>query len=352
MSFEKSWAVTLIACSTLFMGCSADSAETDVAESPGDEVVGVTDLSLVEKTFGLERDARLNGAWSRDVARGACFAAYAAGDSSVQYRRYKNGAAFFRAEQGGDLERTRERPLLCVDLDHPQLSLDGVGLDAVFRLDLGKPIATDSAPGGEVYLNLERGRLHVLVTDSARGPSRAQVTARRNEHGASLVESPLYIGGELLDVTVAKADVFEPFSGETTKRELMISGSLAAFTYAAAYAKAGSAFSLSRDPLGALGALEANGGPERLRAEAAGDGPGWWQALYFPIATLSEGGFYDGGMGETGASRSTRTFRVTGPSIPGGGYVANAGIECELVTVYRDERDTTGTPKPIVCKGL
>jgi hypothetical protein len=343
----------LVACGFLAVGCSsAATSESEEAESSADEVVGVADLPLLQKTLGLVADQKVNGAWSRDVTKGGCHAAYAARDATVQYRRYKNGAAFFDSRVEASREQGDERPVLCVDLDQPKLSLDGVALDAIFRFDLGKPVGTDSAPGGEVYVELERGKLHMLVTGSARGPSNAQVAALRKEHGKKLVESPTFIGGSLVDVTVRDAKVFEPFSRETHASDLVVSGSLAAFAYAAAYAKTGSAFSLSRDPLGALSVLSGAGDARKLRAEQGGDGPGWWQGLYFPIATVSEAGFYDGGMGDPGPGRMVRTFRLTGPSNPQEGYIENADLECELTTTYASENDAVGAASPITCKGL
>lgn len=258
MSFEKSWPFALlVACGVLAVGCSAESGEVS---NGGEDVVGVGNLSLLEKTFGLVSDQKINGAWSRDVTAGACYAAYAAGDASVEVRRYENGAAFFNAREEHNRERGDDRPVLCVDLDRPGMSLDGVALDAVFRFDLGKPVGTDASPGGEVYIEHERGKLHVLVTDSIRGPSKASVAALRSEHGSRLVASPTFIGGSLVDVTVRDAKVLEPMSGETHAGELVVSGSLAAFAYAAAYAKTGSAFSLTRDPLGIQACVGLTGG--------------------------------------------------------------------------------------------
>lgn len=352
MSFVESVSFgLLVTCGLLAVGCSAASSDGEEAARSADEVVGITDLPLLEKTLGLVADKKVNGAWSRDVRKGECHAAYAA-DATVQYRRYKNGAAYFDSRVEASREQGDERPVLCVDLDQPKLSLDGVALDAIFRFDLGKPLGTDSAPGGEVYIEHERGKLHVLVAGSLRGPSNAKVSAFRKEHGKKLVESPTFIGGSLVDVTVREAKVFEPFSGETHTSDLVVSGSLAAFAYAAAYARTGSAFSLSRDPLGALSVLSAAGDARKLRAEQGGDGPGWWQGLYFPIATVSEAGFYDGGMGDPGPGRMVRTFRLTGPSNPQEGYIENADIECELSTAYANENDTIGVASPITCKGL
>lgn len=338
----------LIAQGATTLGCQADSdpAQDEDSAAAADEVVGVTDLALVEKTFGLTADRKVNGQWSRNVAQGACHAAHAA-DATVQFRRYANGAAFFHAEDATSRDRGRERPVICVDLDSPKLSLDAVALDAIFRFDLGRPTALETITPGEIAIKLQRGQLHVLPTGSPKGPTKAQVDALRGKQGASLVQSPLYIGGRLVDVKVTTATRHFPMSGGQDDGEVTISGSLAAFAYASAFAKSGTAFSLTRDPLGALSVIGgSNTSAPKLRVEAAGDGPGWWQGLYFPIATISESGYYDG------VSEYVRTFRVTGPSNPGEGFDENASAECEIITRYANESDTVGVEQPITCKGM
>ncbi|MBX3202532.1 MAG: hypothetical protein KF894_30680 [Labilithrix sp.] len=343
------WAV--VGGCVLMAGCASPEGDDDVGAS-ADEVVGVSDLSLLERTFGLTADRRANGKWSRDVTKGPCYAAYVHAESGVEYRRYTKGAAFFAREDDEHPERGADRPVLCVDLDEPGISLDSVGLDAVFRFDLGRALGRDSAPGGEAYLEFQRGRLHVRVPGAAGGPSNEEVAARRADHGAKLVESPLFIGGELLDVTIDAAKVYVPYWGTTEARSLTATGSLAAFAYVAAYAKTGSAFSLTRDPLGALSVFSGQGEARTLRAAQLADGPGWWQGIYFPIATVSEAGFFEGGMGDPGPATYTRTFRLGGPSNPALGYVTRAEIECELVTTYASSEDQVGVVQPITCKGL
>ncbi|MBX3262712.1 MAG: hypothetical protein KIS78_13010 [Labilithrix sp.] len=349
MALQRSRWWAAVGC-VVVAGCA--SPEGDDVGASADEVVGVGDLALLERTFGLTADRRVNGSWSRDVTKGPCYAAYVRAGSAVEYRRYAKGAAFFEREDDEHRERGEDRPVLCVDLDDPGISLDGVGLDAVFRFDLGAALGRDSAPGGEASLEFQRGRLHVRVPGAAGGPSKEEVAARRADHGATLVESPLFIGGELLDVTVDAAKVYEPFSRTTVTRTFHASGSLAAFAYVAAYAKTGSAFSLTRDPLGALSVLSGEGDARALRAQELGDGPGWWQAIYFPIATVSEAGYFEGGMGDPGPATYTRTFRLGGPSNPALGYVSRAEIACELVTTYASVEDQVGAARPIACEGL
>src|SRR5690606_17749766 len=158
-------------------------------------------------------DAKTNGRWSRDATTGRCYQAYGQ-RPGIEFRRYANGAAFFLSRVDYERERGDDRPVLCVDLDGPGMALDGVGLHAVFRFDLGKAIGVDSATGGEADLVFARGRLHVRRTSPA--PPSA-------DHGAALIEAPRFLEGELLDVKIAQADVFEPFTRETHRGELVVS---------------------------------------------------------------------------------------------------------------------------------
>jgi hypothetical protein len=263
--------------------------------------------------------------------------------------RYKTGAAFFHVRDTSHPERGDERPVVCVDLDSPGLALDGVALDAVFRFDLGKPTGTDSGLGGEQFVIFERGNLHIRRTDSLSGPPAAVVASFRGEHGPRLIESPTFLDGALLDVTVNGVDVFEGIGGQTLHQDLLIPAELAAFAYVAAYRRSGTAFSLSRDPLGALAHLAQRSRDQKLRAEIAGDGPGWWEAIYYPTTTVSETGFWeDDGAGGT----LTRIFRLTGPSNPGDPFVDDASITCEAITKFTSFEDPVGQVQPIACKGL
>lgn len=153
----SSMAFAVGACAAL-AGCSAEAAD-DGREPEADvqDVVGITDLGLIEKTFGLKLDKKVNGAWSRDVTKGSCYAAYVTGDKPAEYRRYANGAAFFAPNAQYVQDQGHQRPVLCVDLDEAGFSLDGLGLDIAFRFGLGKAIGTDSAMGGEGGFMFERG---------------------------------------------------------------------------------------------------------------------------------------------------------------------------------------------------
>lgn len=346
----SSMAFAVGACAAL-AGCSAEAAD-DGREPEADvqDVVGITDLGLIEKTFGLKLDKKVNGAWSRDVTKGSCYAAYVTGDKPAEYRRYANGAAFFAPNAQYTKDQGHQRPVLCVDLDEAGFSLDGLGLDIAFRFGLGKAIGTDSAMGGEGGFMFERGWIHTRYTGSMSGPSAADVAAVRGAPTAKLIERPMFLGGYVLDVTVTGASVYEPMGGGTTTRDLQLSGSLAATAYAAAYAQSGAAFALSRDPLGVLSGMREDGKIDQLRAEHGGDGPGWWMGLFFKTATVSEAGYWD--EQADGKGREVRTFRVTGPSNPGDAYVEKASVECEQSTVYASLDDQVGTPMPMKCTGL
>jgi hypothetical protein len=321
----------LALAAALLCGCAAAPIPGG-EEERADDLVGVADLALIERTFGLERDVKVDGVFTRDPARGRCLAAY----PGAQLRRYKTGAAFFSPHRADDPERGHDRPVQCVDLDEPGMALDGVALDAVFRFDLGRPLGFDAAPGGEIYVGFERGALHVLTTDSARGPSADEVAAQRGTRGASVVGSPLFVDGYLADVT-RRGLRFHGRDASTAEDALVISGSLAAFAYAAGYARTGSAFSFARDPLGSLRDVPR----DRALVDEHRTASSFRQALYLPIATLIE-------TVDVVPTGTRRTLRLGGPSNPGDPLV-ESHVVCHEEII--DDGDGPAA-RPFACTGL
>lgn len=152
----------------LLAGCSAESSPADeVAE---EDVVGVTDLTALESALGLAKDVKTKGgAYSRKDAilkSGPCYlltrGPNATDAKSWEFRRYTNGAAFFRklgtAPATGD-----QRPVACVDLDSAEgntLALEGFALDAALRYGLGRLEGSDGG-AGHAYLTFAKGEIEV-----------------------------------------------------------------------------------------------------------------------------------------------------------------------------------------------
>ena len=83
MSLRNSWILATFAV----VGCaSQDGSAAPSDEATDDEVVGVGDLALLERTFALEKDVKVDGQWTRDVTRGRCYGAYATPGSNGSER--------------------------------------------------------------------------------------------------------------------------------------------------------------------------------------------------------------------------------------------------------------------------
>src|SRR5690349_15997207 len=116
--------LALVTFTTIACGQSADEISGAPSASEAD-VVGVEDLAPLEAELGLVKDVKVNGVWTRDVKRGDCWQRAQAAEPKWEFRRYKNGAAFF--DKKGTAPATGDsRPVLCLDLES---DIDSVSLD-------------------------------------------------------------------------------------------------------------------------------------------------------------------------------------------------------------------------------
>jgi hypothetical protein len=167
------------AAALLAFGCAApnetdEGAENEPAEEAADEVIGVTDLTAMEAQLGLKKDRRdAQGRWGRGDSRlkgGDCYKQTVARSAAKwEFRRYANGAAFFR-KLGTAPETNDFRPVTCVDVDVKEdgrtvtNALSGIVLDAVLRYKLGAGWRSDGA-AGHLYLGFDRGAVEVADAD-------------------------------------------------------------------------------------------------------------------------------------------------------------------------------------------
>lgn len=148
-------------------GCAADSEDFDqLAES---DVVGVTDIARLETVFKLTKDVQKNGKWARSDAElkaGGCYQEHlgpgAKEPQNWQFRRYTDGAAFFRKANTGAASGDK-RPITCVDIDGRDadaVSLSGIVLDAALRYKMGAPQGIENGPGS--YVAFDNGGVGVV----------------------------------------------------------------------------------------------------------------------------------------------------------------------------------------------
>jgi len=149
------------------VGCAGE----DESFGPADEsdVVGVTDIGRLEAAFKLTKDVQKNGKWTRSDAAlkaGGCYEQHlgpgAKEPQNWQFRRYTDGAAFFRKPNTGAASGDK-RPIACVDIDDRDLggvSLDGIVLDAALRYKMGAPIGSEGA-AGHAYVSFEEGAVEI-----------------------------------------------------------------------------------------------------------------------------------------------------------------------------------------------
>ena len=164
--------LTLVVLSSI-AGCGARDAGDADADASTSDVVGVTDLAELEAAFGLRKDVKVDGQWTRGDDRlhaGPCwqerFANPGHDPSHWELRRYTNGAAFFR-KLGVTPEEGDERAVRCVDYDVDSgegqvetYSLEGMSLDVAFRTKLGVPGSYEGAMGS-MYLDFARVAVQV-----------------------------------------------------------------------------------------------------------------------------------------------------------------------------------------------
>jgi hypothetical protein len=113
--------------------------------------------------LNLQKDSKdQNGHWYRGddkLKAGPCYQKLMTGAAATQYefRRYSEGAAFFKKENTG-FATGSDRPLLCLDVDawyddgtqngvNTTYEVSGIELDAVLRYRLGRPTGGDGAAG-------------------------------------------------------------------------------------------------------------------------------------------------------------------------------------------------------------
>jgi hypothetical protein len=158
--------LVLATVSVTTFGCSANDSSVDES---ADAVTGVTDLTEVEAAFGLVKDFKdAQGNWSRPPSKlenGPCFKKLRGGPdgASYEFRRYTNGAAFFKRENAGAASGPR-RPVLCMDVDlavpglpgESTLEFSDLELDAAIRYRIGRPEGLEGA-AGSTYSGFENG---------------------------------------------------------------------------------------------------------------------------------------------------------------------------------------------------
>lgn len=173
---KTSFACTLSLVALAGLAGCANPSDEPTPEGASSDIVGVTDLTEMEAALGLEKDVKLpNGQWSRGddkLKAGACWKSrFASADhdaSTWEFRRYKNGAAFFRKAGVGALEGD-QRAVRCVDVDvntsgAPEtFAFEGLALDVVVRSKLG---AFQGASGGAGHEYMDFARMPIAVQDA------------------------------------------------------------------------------------------------------------------------------------------------------------------------------------------
>lgn len=147
--------ISLLSTILTLVACAANSSDP---ASESEDVVGLTDLTQMEQEFGLVKDQKINGQWTRSdekLKAGACY------NPDLEVRRYTKGAAFF-AKKGTAPGTGDKRAVMCVDFDGEErpISLYGFGLDLAVRAHLGAPLRYEGATG-HVFLTFERGNMEV-----------------------------------------------------------------------------------------------------------------------------------------------------------------------------------------------
>ncbi len=274
-------------------GCAAPSGDEPAGgdeASDSQDVVGITDLAVLERSLGLTPATAQNRG---NVESGACYAALIAsgpGYPVFEFRRYANGAAFW-AKKGSGYNSGDQRPVLCVDVAGPNggVSLSGVALDAVIRYDLGKLVGQDSGMQ-KTHLVFEHGNLHFSNYDVTEQERLASVQRRPHElpfANASTIE------GRLRSVDIDGVTVKAMFDGTST-RSITMDGDVAYFIYRHAWRKGEETgrFTVADDAIGKF----------VKTAEVMGDGPGYaetWSFARGSVVYSKMGEFPEQGPGST-----------------------------------------------------
>lgn len=161
-----------LAASTV--ACSASTSTDGAAGSSDSDITGVTDLGEMESALGLWKDTKKpDGTWSRGddkLKAGGCYQKTVGGadGASYQFRRYSNGASFFK-KLGAGAASGDERPVVCVDVDidrwygnqeeQSTMALSDFEVDAVIRYRLGTPQGSEGAAGSS-YDSFNGGMVH------------------------------------------------------------------------------------------------------------------------------------------------------------------------------------------------
>lgn len=355
----------------LAAGCSAASPEPGPVGGGEDEVVGVTDLKELESLLGLQADKKVNGKWSRGddkLTAGGCYAQKkgpgASEPESWEFRRYANGAAFFRKKDTGPASGDK-RPVACVDIDLAEgpgagqtIALDGFGLDAAVRYKLGKPTGFDGG-AGQMYFAFSEGALKIRSSDSYCDLYFSPGSVARETHSidpGTVAHRDTYWscvdkGGSEQDCHAASykacmAAVERDFESESLDRPAYIGGyvtemtwrdlrpeqAMLAYKYAWAKAHDADLFAMSDDPIGRFEG-----------AESYGDGPGLWHVARFERLDVHYITINTGEPGTTGEEELLITPKSSDKSIHG-----SAIVSCSRPLSAETNQPVAG----YTCKGL
>lgn len=286
-----------LAATIALAGCSASSSSEEDPSASGDEVVGITDITTLERAFGLVAATQQSPGSTTALQAGACYRALASsGYPEFEFRRYANGAAFF-SKKGSGVNSGDYRPILCLDTHAGNTvsgSYGGVVLDAILRYDLGKLTSSDGK-----HLAFERGAIDLEPMADA---DRLAAAAKR-PHEVSLEQAPS-IGGSLKKITLKGVMTDVMFDGRHPM-DLTVDGPTAFFFYRYAWRKAEDTgrFRIAEDALG----------PFKKTGELFGDGPASGQTLHF--ARLD--GFAGMYAEETGDTYGTQeVLQLRAPNAP------------------------------------
>jgi len=265
-------------------GCAVEpGAEEASAES---DIVGVTDLTKLESAFHLKKDAEVNGKWARSeetLKAGGCYTAKlgkgAKDPANWQFRRYTNGAAFFRKANSG-ANSGDKRPIACVDIEveGQSVMLDGFALDSALRFHVGAPLGYDDGPA-RTYLQFENGDLELraaadvcafedenvfdAVYPGLKAYNDEKATCLASGKGEKACEASADNACKWWSTVDVKADLLERPSwngnyilGIENRTELAPEVMMLAYRYALAKGTQSDIFSLGDDPVGGFKSTE------------------------------------------------------------------------------------------------
>lgn len=324
---------TLAALATAFaVGCAAENAD-ETAATEG-EVVGVTDLALLEQAFDLVPASAQRPSSDAALRAGKCYGALVEngpGWPEFEFRRYANGAAFF-AKRGSGYNSGDKRPVLCVDLHQGAVAthaFGGVVLDAILRYDLGRMQGGgENLTTGDAVWQFQRGVLHLKGLPEAERIAAAQ----KRPHELDLEKAPS-VSGSLEKITLKNVRVSNMYVEEPMMRDVELEGSTAFFTYRYAWRRAENTgvFTVARDAVGVF----------KGEAEIFGDGPGYGSTFHFTRGDAFRGGYYE--MLEDGEGALLENISFGPPNRP--------ADRAPLAECSRRTPDGAETP-PFSCTGI